>query len=90
MQGKCDICGESFKNLGSHMVHAHGEKSASVTVDANIVKEQPLQNLVQDIKDILRPFQHDLTLKIDEKNGSVIGLELMARIQAKGTLYGRK
>jgi len=72
------------------MFHAHGEKSASVTVDANIVKEQPLQNLVQDIKDILRPFQHDLTLKIDEKNGSVIGLELMARIQAKGTLYGRK
>ena len=90
---KCDICGkEDIKNLGVHKYKAHQiivsekgfkeeiEREKKLYVD-DVFKEKPLSVLVSEIKDLLKPYQNELVIRIAEKGGKMKEIEITARIQ---------
>jgi hypothetical protein len=80
---KCEICGEEFKNLGVHMrVHkATPDYSANVIVD--VPTDKRLSELVDAMKDLLRPYQNKITVCYEEEGGQVKSIEFTARIQLR-------
>lgn len=51
---------------------------------SDITKEKPLQDLLAQMKELLRSYQYEFETKIKEKNGSVASVELVVRIQTGG------
>jgi len=91
---ECKICGREFKNLGVHMYQMH--KSVSIPKDLEfengnkvapeikvdeIIKEKLLSALISEIKDLLKPYQNELIIRIAEKGGKMEEIEITARIQ---------
>ncbi len=78
---KCEICGEEFKNLGSHKFAKHGI-AAAITVDEHLSDKQ-LSSLISEMRTILKPYVNELTVKTIEAGGSVKEIEITARIQLR-------
>ena len=93
---KCDICGEEFKNLGVHKYQKHsiaplsmveasiqtiGEYSSNVVVDTPTDKR--LSELINAIKELLRPYQNKVSVSYSEEGGLITSVEFTARIQVR-------
>ena len=91
----CTICNKDYNNLGVHMYHKHKETlkpgqvikvddpseiQAEIQVD-EVIKEKPLSILVSEIKELLKPYQNELIIRIAEKGGKMKEIEIIARIQ---------
>ena len=87
----CSVCNKDFKNLGAHMYQMHKgnelntfensvEVPSEIKVD-EVIKEKPLSILVSEIKELLRPYQNELIIRIAEKGGKMKEIEITARIQ---------
>jgi len=80
---KCEICGEDFKNLGVHMrVHKNPKDYAS-NVIVDVPTEKPLSELLNAIKELLRPYRSGISILYEEEDGQVKSIEFTARIQVR-------
>ncbi len=78
---KCEICGKECDNLGAHMYQKHREAlPLEIKVDETI-KEKPLSELVSEMKDLLKPYQNEISIRTFEKGGKLKEIEITARIQ---------
>ena len=78
---KCTICGGEFKNLGVHM-RIHAEKQPEI-ITVDVPTEKPLSDLINDIKELLRRYQSNISVSYNEKGGTVMDVEITARIQVR-------
>lgn len=79
---ECPVCNKEFKNLGSHIFHAHKKDlpEESMVVD-EYIQEKPLSDLISQLRQILKQYQSSLTVTTVEKNGTVSEIQISARIQ---------
>lgn len=80
---KCELCGEEVKNLGVHKYHKHKETLAEVLVVDEHLPDKQLSRLISDVKELLRQYRSDITVKTVEQNGVVSEIEITARIQLR-------
>lgn len=78
---KCEICGKDYDNLGAHMYQKHRDTSDAPQIIVDDITEKPLSELILDIKDLLRKYRSDITIRTIEKGGKMSEIEITARIQ---------
>jgi hypothetical protein len=86
MMDVCPICSKEYKNLGSHMAHAHKEQKAdggNIVVD-DYVPEKLLSDLISELRAVLKKVHHcQLTVETMEQNGITGEVVITARIQTR-------
>ncbi len=60
-----------------------------VIVD-RITKDQPLQELIDQMKALLKQYQSSFDVRVSEQNGTLQSIELIVRIQAGGNYANRR
>ena len=75
----CPDCGKDFKNLGAHKRFCEG--APALTVDDYM--EKPLSSIISDIREVLKSYQYQITVKTIENNGKTDNVELTVRFQAR-------
>lgn len=75
----CPKCGKTFKRLDKHII-ACGETQVNETIIVDAyTKEQPLQGLLDQIKDIVKRYKTELRVQVQERGGQVREVELVVR-----------
>ncbi len=57
------------------------KKEESLVVDEGIIKETKLSDFLSEIRGVLNRFQNELSFKVEEKGGKIVGLEITAKIK---------
>jgi len=91
---KCDICGKDYKNVGVHRRFAHptaslDEKhgwiedtlSPKMSIVVDDYTEKPLSELILEIRELIKCYQNQISIKTFEKNSKISEIEITARIQ---------
>lgn len=80
---ECPVCHEDFKNLGVHM-RAH---KTTENYMANVIVDTPtdkrLSELIDAMKELVKPYKSRISVSYDEEDGYVKGIEFTARIQLR-------
>lgn len=56
-------------------------KPAKIVDIENVPQEKPLNDLIREIKNLLRPFQSQFEVKIFESNGKTTEIQITTRIR---------
>jgi hypothetical protein len=60
----------------------HAEKQPEI-ITVDVPTEKPLSDLINDIKELLRRYQSNISVSYNEKGGTVMDVEITARIQVR-------
>jgi hypothetical protein len=76
----CSECGGEFKNLGAHKRFC---KKTEVNIVVDDYMEKPLSSVIAEIRQILRAFQHNITVTTVFSGGVTETVEITARFQPR-------
>lgn len=76
----CPKCGKIFKRLDKHILgcNPNEEEAETLVIDA-YTKEQPLQGLLEQIRDMVKRYKTEMRVQVQEKGGQVREVELVVR-----------
>jgi hypothetical protein len=84
MKGICEQCGKECKNLGAHMRFCGKVNSAPVEqhlVVDEVTPDKPLSTLISEVKELMRKYRSNVSVKVSENGGKPYEVEIIARIQ---------
>ena len=81
MKQNCPQCGKECDNLGSHKRFCKAAPVNTHLVVDEVTPDKPLSALLNEVKDLFRKYQCGLSIKISERGGKPVEVEIIARIQ---------
>ncbi len=83
MKQPCPQCGKECENLGAHKRFCKGNPALveqQLVVD-EVTPDKPLSALLNEVKELFRKYQCSLSVKVSDRGGRPVEVEIIARIQ---------
>ena len=75
----CPKCGKTFKRLDKHVMACNEIPTEDKLVVDKYTMEQPLQGLLEEIKDRVKRYKTEMRVQVQERGGQVREVELVVR-----------